>query len=182
MGGDGSIYLALKYPDVFSVAAPVSGTYYWERDPIWQRAIGNFDKLPEDFCDIHTLGWEVRALYASAAATASNPDKPPFYLDTPLAIVDGKTQIVPEVFDKIAASDPAHEVDRFLAQPERLNAILILHGEGDNFGPVELARDFDQLLSDRGVEHEYLEVNGGHCDFLFTPVVTFMSAHLVGEK
>ena len=27
MGGDGSIYLALKYPDVFSVAAPFSATY-----------------------------------------------------------------------------------------------------------------------------------------------------------
>ncbi|MGB4803567.1 MAG: alpha/beta fold hydrolase [Anaerolineae bacterium] len=183
MGGDGSIYLALKYPDVFSVAAPVSGTYYWERDPTWQRAIENFDKLPEDFYDIHTLGWEVEAYYALAAATASNPDKPPFYLDTPFAIVDGKTQIVPEVFDKVAASDPADEVDRFLAQPERLNAILILHGEGDNFVPVELARDFDQLLSDRGVEHEYLEkANGGHCDFLYTPVVNFMSAHLVGEE
>ena len=27
MGGDGSIYLALKYPGVFSVAAPASATY-----------------------------------------------------------------------------------------------------------------------------------------------------------
>ncbi len=33
MGGDGSIYLALKYPDVFSVAAPFSATYDWARDP-----------------------------------------------------------------------------------------------------------------------------------------------------
>ena len=33
MGGDGSIDLALKYPDVFSVAAPVSGTYDWAGDP-----------------------------------------------------------------------------------------------------------------------------------------------------
>ena len=37
MGGDGSICLALKYPDVFSVAAPVSGTYYSERDPTWRE-------------------------------------------------------------------------------------------------------------------------------------------------
>ncbi|WP_343410139.1 hypothetical protein [Candidatus Amarolinea dominans] len=98
--------------------------------------------------------------------------------------MDGKTQIVPEVFDKVAASDPADEVDRFLAQPERLNAILIFHGnQTATIVPVELARDFDKLLSDRGVEHEYLEeANGGHCDFLFTPVVTFMSAHLVGEE
>ena len=79
--------------------------------------------------------------------------------------------------------DPVHDLDRYLSQPERLNAILIFHGKLDGLVPVELARDFDKLLSDRGVEHEYLEeVKGGHCDFLYTPAVTFMSAHLVGEE
>ena len=38
MGGDGSIYLALKYPGVFSVAAPASATYDWARDPVlWEE-------------------------------------------------------------------------------------------------------------------------------------------------
>ena len=84
------------------------------------------------------------------------------------------------MFDKIAAVDPIHDLERYLTQSQQLSGILIFHGQHDNPG---LARDFDKLLSDRGVEHEYLEeVNGGHCDFLFTPVVTFMSAHLVGEE
>ena len=37
MGGDGSIYLALKYPGVFSAAAPASATYDWARNPIWWK-------------------------------------------------------------------------------------------------------------------------------------------------
>ena len=32
-GGDGSLHLALTYPGVFSVAAPMSGTYDWSQDP-----------------------------------------------------------------------------------------------------------------------------------------------------
>ncbi len=41
---------------------------------------------------------------------AANPDKPPFYLDMPFAIVDGEAQIVPEVADKINAADPRTRV------------------------------------------------------------------------
>ena len=46
-----------------------------------------------------------------------NPDKPPFYLDMPFAIVDGEAQIVPEVADKIIAADPVHDLERYLHQP-----------------------------------------------------------------
>ena len=34
MGGIGALHLALKYPEVFSVAAPMSSKYDWERD-LW---------------------------------------------------------------------------------------------------------------------------------------------------
>ena len=33
MGADGALHLALKYPDVYSVAAPYSGTYDWAKEP-----------------------------------------------------------------------------------------------------------------------------------------------------
>lgn len=182
MGGDGSIHLALKYPGTFSVAAPASGTYDWARDPTWKDGTKGLESLPEDMADVRSLGWQARWLLAGAAAVAPNPAKPPFYLDMPVATVNGEAQIVPEVFDKMAAVDPVHDVDRYLAQPERLRAILIYHGNKDNNGPVELARDFDKLLSDRGIEHQYLEINAGHCNFHFDPIVKFMSDHLVGEE
>ena len=100
----------------------------------------------------------------------------------PVTLVDGKAEIVPEVFDRIVAADPTHEVDRYLAQPERLRAISLYHGDGDEVAPVELAHRFDRLLSDRGIEHEYVEVSAGHCSFHFGPIVQFMSDNLVGEE
>ena len=48
--------------------------------------------------------------------------------------------------------------------------------------PVELARSFDRLLSDQGIEHDYVEVSAGHCDFDFRPIVPVRSDHLVGEE
>jgi S-formylglutathione hydrolase len=182
MGGDGSIYLALKYPGVFSIAAPASATYDWARDPImWKEGPKLLmESPPKDIKGFWKLPWQAQALFATAAAAASNPDEPPFYLDMPVALVDGKAEIVPEVFDKIVAADPTHQVDRYLAQPERLRAILLYHGDGDPEAPVELAHSFDRLLSARGIEHEYVEVSAGHCDFYFGPIVQFMSDHLVG--
>ena len=186
MGGDGSMGLALKYPNVFSVAAPASGTYDYSGDLALKRATEVLKSPPEDFSDlISSNQWEIEYLLSWAAAAAANPDKPPFYLDMPVALVDGEAQIVPEVVDKMIAVDPVHDLDRYLSQPERLRAILIYHGNHDGLVPVELARDFDKLFSRQGIEHEYVEVNGRHCDFVddrYVPIVKFMSDHLVGEE
>ena len=182
MGGDGSIYLALKYPGVFSVSAPASATYDWARDPVlWKEGPELLMKdPPKELSDFWMVPWQAQALLSVAAAAAANPAKPPFYLDMPVALVDGKAEIVPEVFDRIVAADPTHQVDRYLSQPERLRAISLFHGDGDQLVPVELARSFDKLLSSQGIEHEYVEVSSGHCDFYFGPIVQFMSDHLVG--
>ena len=182
MGGDGSMGLALKYPNVFSVAAPASGTYDYSGDLALKNAATEVLKIPpEDFSDlISSNQWEIEYLLSWAAAAAANPDKPPFYLDMPVALVDGEAQIVPEVVNKMIAVDPVHDLDRYLSQPERLRAISLFHGAGDQMVPVELARSFDRLLSKQGIEHEYIEVSAGHCDFDFGPIVQFMSDHLVG--
>lgn len=178
MGGGGSIHLALKYPEVFSVAAAVSGTYDYEQDPAWDRVKKYFWRTPEDFEDFSTLNLDARWLIAIAAGAASNPDKPPFYLDMPFEEVDGEVQIVPDVWEKVNAVSPGHDVPGYLDQPVRLRGLMIYHGEHDGFAPVEPVRDFDKNLTEQGVEHEYLEVNGNHCNLDNAPVLQFMSDHL----
>jgi hypothetical protein len=42
-----------------------------------------------------------------------------------------------------------------------------------------VVRDFDRMLIDLGVEHEYLEVKKSHCDLDYSPMLNFMSDHLV---
>lgn len=188
MGGDGALYLALKYPDVFSVAAPSSAGYDSSSseagDWLVEQATEYLNDPPQDLAEFNALPWERRVFVAAVAAYAPDPDNPPFYLDLPVKIVNGQVQPVPEILDKLSAQDVVDELDPYLARPERLSAILIYHGKSDQLTPVEAARAFDQVLTDRGIEHDYLEVDGGHCDFGsqgYLPVIQFMSDHLVGE-
>ncbi|MEZ4768830.1 MAG: alpha/beta hydrolase-fold protein [Caldilineales bacterium] len=185
MGGDGSMYLALKHPDVFGVAAPASGRYDWGNDGVAEFARESFTGPPSTLSAFNSMSFPVQVLMAETAGAASNPDKPPYYMDMPLEIVNGEAQIVPEVLEKLEAVDAVHALDDYLAQPERLSAVLIYHATQDDMVPVELAHNFDQLLTDKGVDHEYLEVMGSHCYFGlkdYLPVVEFMSDHLVGEE
>lgn len=183
MGGNGSMGLALKYPNVYGVAAPASGFYDWKDLDLSKETASALTKLPSDFTVTSNPEGEAMWLLSIAAATAPDPDSPPFYAEMPFAIVDGKAQIVPAVRDKMAAADSVHDIQRYLAQPERLNALLLYHNVADDPGEfTEVARSFDRLLTGQGIEHEYLESNiAGFCQHYQGPAVKFMSDHLVGE-
>jgi enterochelin esterase-like enzyme len=177
-GGDGAIHLALRYPNIFGVAAPISGAYDYGLDPAWEKAKSFNWQSRNDLDEFDRLAFEAQYLIAAAAAAASNPDKPPFYLDMPFEEIDGEVQIVQDVWDKVSAVSPVQDVHQYLDQPERLRGLMIYHGEKDSLVSVELARDFDNLLTELGVEHEYVEVPKGHCNLDYAPVLNFMSDHL----
>ncbi len=182
MGGDGSIHLALTYPDVFGVTVPMSAEYDYDNEYAITNAVAGYWQDAQDFRQFSTLGQSTQNSIAKAAAAAPNPDTPPFYLDMPVEFVDGKGQAVPEVWQKIAAVDVVHDVEEYLAQPERLNGILLIHGVNDRTESVELARSFDQLLTEKGIEHEYLELDAYHCDYSEEPALQYLADHLVFEE
>ncbi len=180
MGGDGAIHLAFKYPEVFSVAAPVSG--FWdfdlENNDLWEAGREAFAGEPDDL-NMRGEPWLVVWFMGGAAIAAPNPDKPPFYLDMPYEVANGEGQIVTDVYEKIVALAPKHEVHDYLAQPVRLSGLLLVQEEVSVPAVAESGRNFDQLLTELGVEHEYLEVDSGHCDGAWhAPVLKFMTAHL----
>ena len=179
MGGEAALRLALKHPEVFSATAPMSAVFDYENDPLWDQATANFRSVPEDFTEVARLHWATRWFFAAAAALASNPDKPPLYLDSPFEIVDGQARIVSEVHEKVGSGQPMNYIDPYLSQPLRLRGLLICQGVQDQIVPVEGARAFDQLLTSSDVEHEYRETLGGHCPFeCHAPVLQFMSDQL----
>ena len=53
-----------------------------------------------------------------------------------------------------------HDVDRYLAGSERLRYIGFVHGAND--ATIEHARGLDRKLTEVGIEHEFLEHDGGH--------------------
>jgi enterochelin esterase-like enzyme len=179
MGGIGALRLAFKFPQVFSVAAGVSGYYDKNQDPYLSEGATKFKAPPKDFKDIGLQPPSVQIEMAEAAGAAPNPNAPPFYLDMPYQVVNGETQIVQSVIDKEKALDPLNAAVSYLKQPLRLRGLMIYHGIQDPQIPVGTARLFDKQLTRLGIPHKYLEVDGNHCDLDFSPVLQFESDALV---
>jgi enterochelin esterase-like enzyme len=162
-GGTTSMRLGLKYPTVFSVVAATGGSYddSLEAWPSDVEAVQRLTELPRDVSDLDLrgmTGWYVQM----AAAVVPDPDNPPFYCKMPFRIADGRGEFVPEVIAKIVETDAAHEARRYLQQPVRLRGILIRHGVDDTEFATSV-HSFVHVLTDLGIEHEYVEVETGHC-------------------
>ena len=162
-GGEASMRLALKYPNVYSVVAATGGVYDYSLEawPEDVATVQRLTKLPHDFNDLAL--WELAGWIQTAAVAVPDPNNPPFYSEMPVRIVNGQGEFVPEVVAKIAELDAMHEARRYLQQPLRLRGILIHHGLYDSTTPIKHGRGFDQLLTDLGIEHEYVEEKTGHC-------------------
>jgi enterochelin esterase-like enzyme len=162
-GGTTSMRLGLKYPTVFSVVAATGGEWDYSLE-VWPadlEKVQRLKELPRDVSDLDLGGIIEWGVYLAAGA-APNPDNPPFYCEMPFRIVDGRGEYVPEVWAKIVENDAAHEARRYLQQPVRLRGILIRHGVYDTKIAMSV-HSFVQVLTDLGIEHEYVEEKSGHC-------------------
>lgn len=181
-GGAGSMRFALKYPDVYGAVTTSGDTYDWTlaSNTVLSKELTYLHELPKDAVGVirstPAVAWYIQV----AAGAAPNPQKPPLYLDLPFRITNGQAEIVPEVAAKIVEHDSAHEARRYLAQPLRLRGILIMHALGDVWNPTPPVRGFDQLLTELGIEHTYIEEDAAHCSFPWeAESLAFLSEHLV---
>lgn len=181
-GGEATMNIALKYPGVFSVATVSGGTYdaTMVTNPFLRKEMESIHKLPVSTADVRSAMPPVMLWFIQiAGANAPNPENPPLFLDMPFRMSGEKAEIVPEVADKIAAGDAVHAVQGYLQQPLRLRGLLVQHGLYDPYNPTELVRSFDRLLTEQGVEHDYMELKTGHCEHAWeADMLAFMAKHL----
>lgn len=179
-GGNGAIRFGLKYPDVFSVAAPTCAGFDDSPWPADLDEIALRTALPATPQEAGARGFSALQRYIQAAGgVAPNPANPPFYFDMPVRIVDGHGEFVPEVIAKIVADDTTHLLAGYLAQPVRLNALFIQQGLRDEEMLVERERAFVALLDEARVTYELLETDTDHCGGPWdAETLKFMSAHL----
>lgn len=180
-GGTSSMRLGLKYPNVFSVVAATGGGWDFSPEvlPTDVEEVRRLKELPTDVRDSgDAIGWWIQL----AAGAAPDPDNPPFYAEMPVRIVDGQGEFVPEVVARIVELDSVHEARRYLQQPVRLRGIRLQHGTTDSMWAPSI-HSFKQVLDDLGIEHEYVEVNAGHCGGDWEAAsLKYMSERLVFEE
>jgi len=181
MGGHGSMYLALKYPDVYSVVVSQGGLYHNNSNWFISFVKGTASVDPKDWGEMNAIFWMTRAVLGYLAGTSPDPDNPPFFVDNPYRKIDGEVQEVPDVMEKwLDTGIVDGELDRYLKKPYQLDAIKIIHGKWDGTVNVSEARTLDQVMTGKGIVHVYEEHNGGH-EFYADKSIQFLSDNLSFE-
>jgi S-formylglutathione hydrolase FrmB len=179
MGGYGALRIGEKNPDIFSTVyllspcclnsapAPVQAVpqSYLRADSI--KTIEQFQKA--DF--------GVKALFASAAAWSPNPTQPPFYIDLPVK----NGQLQPSVLQKWDANRPLNNLDQYIFNIRKLNAIGFDAGNRD-FGIAASILTLDSVLNNYNIEHFFEIYEGDHINHVAERIekkmLQFFSEHL----
>ena len=206
MGAYGAMHLSLKYPEVFGVVVAQASTYNFDDDlvksftekggvvitlmePLKQLSGDEFWNALDELANSDTLrkvSLPFRNGLAYLAAVASNPDKPPCYLDVPYRLKAGfpPWERDEAVWERIVENDIIHELDRYLnrlkqnpQRPVRLNGIKLVHGTEDQIALLRQAQALDQKLTELGIDHEFVKHGGGHT-FIAEESLQFMAKHL----
>jgi hypothetical protein len=158
-GAAAAIKYAFTHPDVFSLAAGMSGLYDAQSDLLWVAAQNDFSGMPAELAGIKSLPFQLQVVLSFAVGAAPNPDNPPFFFDPPFEMVDGVSQIVPDVAEKTYAayttSVVADGLETYLAGDEKLKSVFLYHAEWNYYPlPIEHTYALSAILTGAGIEHE----------------------------
>jgi S-formylglutathione hydrolase FrmB len=159
-GGFGSWNLASRNPDVFSAMAVLSADSFLDMthkfmpykylDSIWPDAPDG--PIKDNF-------WS-EIVYDYAACYSPNPDRPPFYVDLPVAHPSG--ELIQEVWDRWLSFDPVVNVHDRLDNLRKLSGILLDAGTKDDYNLQWGHRLLSHHLREAGIAHEHTENPGDH--------------------
>jgi enterochelin esterase-like enzyme len=179
MGGYGTIRIAMRHPDVFSVfyaMSPCCMSMHQAPPPEMAKKI----EAAKAAGNPATLDFFTRANFATAAAWSPNPKDPPFYLD--LATKDGVPQ--PAVLAKWAANSPLAMVDQYIAALKQYRAIAL--DVGDQDGLRTDTAEYHRILDSYGIAHTFDLYSGDHvsavADRMQNHVLPFFGRNLVFDS
>ena len=175
MGGYGTVRIAMRHPEVFSVFYAMSpccmgarGAPPAEMAKMMEAAVAAGHAASLDF--------PARATLASAAAWSPNPKAPPFYLDLPTK--DGVPQ--PSVLARWAANAPLAMVDQYVGNLRRYAAIALDCGDRD--GLRTDTAELHRMLDAYGIANDFELYSGDHvsavADRMQNHVLPFFGKHL----
>jgi S-formylglutathione hydrolase FrmB len=178
MGGYGTVRIAMRHPDVFSV--------FYAMSPCCMSARGapNAEMAKKLEAVVaagrsDSLDFFTRATLASAAAWSPNPKAPPLYLDLPTK--DGQPQ--PAVLARWAANSPLAMVDQYVPNLRRYTAIALDCGDLDRL--KDDTAELHRILDSYGIANSFDLYRGDHvsavADRMQNHVLPFFGRHLAFE-
>lgn len=165
MGGYGALTLAMKHPEVYSVAFGMNpalidwgGDLYLTNPRILAALEAKgFDDLLKTK-DLYTMG-----IVTIAQAFSPNPTNPPFFADLPFVRVNGRVRPVEKPFSQWREKSALRMIPTHRANLNRLRGFRFDSGYDDEFTFIPVnCRAFSNELTNNGIEHIFEEYNGDH--------------------
>lgn len=191
MGGYGAIRLAMKHPDTFGAVYGLSAACLgWGGDLSTENSAWDDTLALKDFADLKPRdgkAYLAQAFLALAAAWSPNPEKPPLFVDFPVAGLGRERKRVEDVCARWSANMPVAMVDQYRSNLARLRGIAFDAGRRDEFPHIPLTnRDFARALRRNGIAHTFEEHDGDHnsraAERMETKLLPFFSRVLASDE
>ena len=165
MGGYGAITLAMKHPDIFSVAYALSGGFVaftgeiTPKNPDVRKFVlaKNYDDL------LATKNSKTIGMLTVAQAFSPNPLTPPFYADKPFKMRRKKVVRNTIAYNQWLKNDVVNMADKYKANLLKLKALKFDSGFDDEYKFIPTnSRLFSKKLTALNIPHQFEEYNGDH--------------------
>ena len=167
MGGHGAFRLGMRHPEVFgAVYAMAPAVLGWGHDlSINNQAFARaLTVTPET---VGRQGFFVPAILNIAQAYSPNPAKPPFFVDLPFEMVEGRLR-PSAAFEKWEQNFPLYQVKAYRENLRKLRGLRIDVGYEDDFPHIPAtARELSRRLASLDIPHIFEEFNGDHVNRLW---------------
>jgi len=188
VGGAEALRLATKFPKVFSSVYGLSSSPMdfnhatdFSQNGAWIQLVSAVSL--GDTNRFGGIGAFAKWYFAGAASFSPNPDNPPFFVDLPFELVDGRLERIEPIWGKWLEHDPVAMVDSYETNLLELSAIHFDCGTSDSV--LSDSRAFDAALTSLGIPHVYEEYPGTHTSGIpqriETKVLPFFSDTLAFE-
>ncbi|GAB3933951.1 alpha/beta hydrolase [Larkinella terrae] len=182
MGGYGTMRIGQKHPEIFSsiyLLSPCCMNANLNQNRS-EATIARIEAIQSDSALVKA-DFGTKAVFATAAAWAPNPKKPPFYIDLPSK--DAQTQA--GLMAKMAANAPLAMIDQYIPNLKKLHAIAFDAGSKD-VGIAASNKVLNSVLNDYQIRHTYEEYDGDHInrvgERIEKKVLQFFSENLSFEQ
>jgi len=186
-GGYGSMWLGMRYPDVFGLFASHSGDsafeYCYAPDiPKFVVQIQKFGKghnAVKNFIDTQVNFnqpkprefYNIINIVGMASCYSPNPKRKEYNFDLPFDIYTG--ELIPAVWNKWLKFDPVRLVGQYKENLKKLKMIFVDCGTRDEFNLQAGARIFCDKLRKNGIKCIHQEFDDGHMNIQYRYDVSF---------
>jgi S-formylglutathione hydrolase FrmB len=183
MGGYGAIRVGMRHPETFSAIYALSpwglaftDSIEREYEKSWRAAL----EL-KDWRDYLKAGFITDLLMAFGAATAPDPNDPPFFVSLPY-VRSGDSLVLDQRIARRWSVRPLAMVREHAPSLRRM-AIAFDAGSSDSFTEIPIrTTELDNLMNQLRIPHSFELYNGNHVDHIRsrieTKVLPFFSRHL----